>query len=58
VRGGTDGEARSDIPERERLVRALERSGWNRSRAARILGMHRTTVWRKMREHGIEEPEI
>jgi DNA-binding NtrC family response regulator len=39
--------------ERERLLSALEQSRWNQSRAASRLGMSRTTLWRKMREHHI-----
>ena len=39
--------------ERERLLSALEQSRWNQSRAASQLGMSRTTLWRKMREHHI-----
>ena len=39
--------------ERERLLSALEQSRWNQSRAASRLGMSRTTLWRKMREHQI-----
>jgi transcriptional regulator of acetoin/glycerol metabolism len=37
--------------EREQLLSALEQSRWNQSRAASRLGMSRTTLWRKMREH-------
>ena len=33
---------------------ALENARWNQSRAAEQLGMSRTTLWRKMREHRIE----
>jgi DNA-binding NtrC family response regulator len=40
--------------ERERLLTALEHARWNQSRAAEQLGMSRTTLWRKMREHRIE----
>lgn len=40
--------------ERERLLSALEQSRWNQSRAASRLGMSRTTLWRKMREHQID----
>jgi DNA-binding NtrC family response regulator len=40
--------------ERARLVRALEVCRWNQSRAAVTLGMSRTTLWRKLREHRIE----
>jgi DNA-binding NtrC family response regulator len=39
--------------ERDRLLGALERARWNQSRAAEQLGMSRTTLWRKMREHRI-----
>jgi len=35
----------------------LERAGWNRSKAARLLGVSRVTVWRHMRRWGIREPE-
>jgi two-component system response regulator AtoC len=40
--------------ERSRLVETLERCRWNQSRAAATLGMSRTTLWRKLREHRIE----
>ncbi|MBM3320309.1 MAG: sigma 54-interacting transcriptional regulator [Candidatus Eisenbacteria bacterium] len=35
--------------EEEMLLRALEESGWNRSRAARLLGIHESTVRKKIR---------
>ena len=44
----------SPLSEKEQMISVLERAGWNRSRAARLLGMHRTTIWRKMKEYGIE----
>jgi two-component system response regulator AtoC len=40
--------------ERSRLIAALEHARWNQSRAAERLGMSRTTLWRKMREHRIQ----
>lgn len=40
--------------ERERLIAVLQETRWNQSRAAEQLGMSRTTLWRKMREHRIE----
>ncbi len=48
-----------DVPlhseaEKEVLARALQAAGWNRSRAARRLGIDRTTLWRKIREYGLE----
>jgi len=42
-------------PEGARIRRALERAGGNRQRAAKILGMSRVTLWRRMRELGITE---
>jgi transcriptional regulator with PAS, ATPase and Fis domain len=41
-------------PEAQRIRRALERAGGNRARAAKILGMSRVTLWRKMRELGLD----
>ncbi len=36
----------------ERLIReALEQTGWNRSRAAALLGIHRATLYRKMEKY-------
>lgn len=40
--------------ERSRLLAALETSHWNQRRAATALGMSRTTLWRKLREHQID----
>lgn len=37
-------------PEAARIVRALERTGGSRERAAQLLGMSRVTLWRRMRE--------
>jgi two-component system, NtrC family, response regulator HydG len=45
--------AGNDDAERMRLLGALERSHWNQGRAAAALGISRTTLWRKMREHRI-----
>ena len=41
----------------DRVVAALEKSGWNKSRAARLLGVSRRTIYRKMEELGIEDSE-
>ena len=43
--------------EKELLAAALQRAGWNRSRAARRLGIDRTTLWRKIREYGLVPDE-
>jgi DNA-binding NtrC family response regulator len=41
----------------DRIVAALEKSGWNKSRAARLLGFSRRTIYRKMEELDIEDSE-
>jgi two-component system response regulator AtoC len=40
--------------EREAILSALREAGGNRSKAARMLGMGRTTLWRKLKDFGIE----
>jgi two-component system response regulator AtoC len=39
--------------EREQLMRALQRSRGSRTEAAKLLGISRSTLWRRLREHGI-----
>jgi len=46
--------AAAEDPERTRIIRALEGHHWNRQRAADTLGLSRSTLWRRMRELGIE----
>lgn len=43
-----------EADERLRLVSVLERCRWNQRRAAEALGMSRTTLWRKIREHRLQ----
>jgi PAS domain S-box-containing protein len=48
-----------DVPrhsgqEQNLLREALRSAGWNRSKAARRLGIDRTTLWRKIKEYGLE----
>jgi len=40
---------------REKVLEVLQRAGNNKTLAARLLGVHRTTVWRKMRQFNITE---
>lgn len=40
--------------ERAHILRTLEVVGWNRKRAAEILEISTTTLWRRLREFGIE----
>ncbi|MGH7310802.1 MAG: sigma-54-dependent transcriptional regulator [Candidatus Rokuibacteriota bacterium] len=40
--------------ERVHVLQTLERCGWNHSRTAEALGIGRTTLWRKLKEYGLE----
>ena len=42
-----------DTDERARLKSALAQTNFHRGRAARLLGINRTTLWRKMKQFGI-----
>ena len=48
-------EAREQF-ERQYVLRVLERVGWNQSRAARLLGLHRNTLLSKLGAWGIRRP--
>ena len=43
------------LDEPERLRTALKQSGGSRTQAARILGMDRSTLWRKMKKYGLQQ---
>jgi serine/threonine-protein kinase PknK len=43
-----------DREERARIVEALDKTGWNRARAAEVLGMPRRTLYRRLREYGLQ----
>lgn len=42
-----------NMDERTRLVNAIERARGNRAAAARLLGVGRSTLYRKLRQHGL-----
>ena len=41
--------------EREHIMATLDKTKWNRTEAAKILGIDYKTLYNKMKEHGIEE---
>lgn len=41
--------------ERQQIIQALEKAGWNKSKAARLLGIHRVTIYKMMKKHCINE---
>ena len=49
----TNGLTRGRQNEKDIILDALQRNRGNRSRAAEELGLHRSTLWRKMKTHGI-----
>ncbi|SEM76950.1 PAS domain S-box-containing protein [Mesobacillus persicus] len=47
--------ARDDVFKREKevIIQALKNAGGNKSKAADVLGIHRTTLYQKLKKHGI-----
>lgn len=41
-------------PEREIIIKALEANDWNRQQTAEVLGINRTTLYKKMKQLGID----
>ena len=44
------------VTEPREILRALNKTGWNKARAARLLGISRRTIYRKIVEHKLTEP--
>ena len=42
----------------EDLIKALDRTGWNKAKAARMLGVSRPTLYRKIGEYALREPKM
>lgn len=45
--------SRNDSGEREKFLKVLQQAGGNQSEAARILGISRVTIWKRMKKYGI-----
>ncbi|RAL23967.1 sigma-54-dependent Fis family transcriptional regulator [Lujinxingia litoralis] len=53
-RGEREEEGNGERSERQRIVAALRAAGGSREDAAEALGISRTTLWRRMKEFGVE----
>jgi PAS domain S-box-containing protein len=42
---------------KEKLLQALKKSGWNKSKAARLLGVNVRTIYRKLEKYDLQEPD-
>jgi DNA-binding NtrC family response regulator len=60
LRRGRDERSRAEVApdsfSRRRLIEVLEQCAWDANEAARRLGVHRVTVYRRMRRFGIARP--
>ena len=45
-----------DDYESDLIAQALEQTGWNKNRAARLLGLNRTTLIEKIKKTGLKDP--
>jgi transcriptional regulator with GAF, ATPase, and Fis domain len=52
--GREETRAREELTEPEALRRLLTQTGWRISESSRIMGIHRSTLWRKIRQYGIK----
>ncbi|GAX61394.1 transcriptional regulator [Candidatus Scalindua japonica] len=46
-----------EINDRLQILQALEKTGWNKAKASRLLGIHRATIYNKMKQFDITEEE-
>ena len=51
-----EGEGLIPLREQEKryILKVLEKTGYNKSLTARILGLPRTTLWRKLKAYGLD----
>lgn len=55
---GMDFNSAVDAYENELILKALEKTGWNRNQAALLLKLNRTTLVEKIKKKGLRPPEI
>ncbi|ABS24306.1 sigma-54-dependent Fis family transcriptional regulator [Anaeromyxobacter sp. Fw109-5] len=56
IRGAAPPTPERAAPDRSAIVEALIRTGWNRARAADVLGISRVTLWKRMKRLGVVGP--
>jgi DNA-binding NtrC family response regulator len=47
-----------EAPERQIILEVLDSTNWNRHATAELLGINRTTLYKKMKRLGLEEPSV
>lgn len=52
------GHPASETMEKEELLKTLEKTGWNKARTARLMGISRPTLYRKLEKYDLEEPPV
>jgi len=52
--GGIDFNEVIDRVETKLILQALDKTGWNKNQAARLLGLNRTTLIEKIKKKGLE----
>jgi two-component system, response regulator RegA len=55
AQGGAPETLNLEARERQAILAALETTHWNKQAAARLLGLHRPTLYAKMRKHGVPQ---
>ncbi|HMK37665.1 MAG TPA: sigma-54 dependent transcriptional regulator [Desulfomonilaceae bacterium] len=54
---GGDPTANLDRMERDHIRSVMEKCGWNKFQAARMMGISRSTLYSKLKKHGLAAPE-
>ncbi|MBI3813246.1 MAG: sigma 54-interacting transcriptional regulator, partial [Nitrospinae bacterium] len=49
---------RDEGDEYQTILQALEKTGWNKAKTARLLGMNRRTIYRKIEKYKIQTPHL
>lgn len=53
---GADYIPKTELEEREELLDALEKTDWNKAKTARLLGVSRPTLYRKLEKYDLDQP--